>query len=549
MMLNRRIASLALLALLSATLLAQPHKNATPSPAVQASHANTPSAELNEKISAILAAPELSHASFGISVSTLEGQPLYGFNDGKLMTPASNVKMTTTAAAYALLPRGMTWNTLVGATGPIDADGTLKGDLVILGAGDPTLSIRHSPYRSVSETAAANASTEPNAEPTPKPKPLDPLEELATQVEQAGIRQVTGSVIGDDSFFLYEPYGSGWSWDDLMWPYGAGASALTFNENQIQLNLVPNPAAPGNFEPQWTPDVQHFAVDNAMRPVAPGEKPQPGLDRHPGSITVRTFGTAPAEGFHAEIAVEDPAEFTAQAFQEALMLRGVRVTGTAESAHRWSVDTADFKDERAKPITLHKVENEAAYAPTLGRQVVAKRVSVPLADDLKVINKVSQNLHAELVLRLLGKMEGDAGSIAQGARVVRKFRLSAGIDDADFYFYDGSGRSMDDRMTPRAFTRLLSYAATQPWGDEWRESFPIAGVDGTLAGRFKKSPLLGQMQAKTGTHSEANSLSGYMKTQSGKTVVFSILVNNHLPGSEAEIHAIDKIAEAIWSAE
>ena len=224
----------------------------------------------------------------------------------------------------------MTWNTLVVATGPIDSDGVLKGDLVMLGAGDPTLSIRHYPYRSVAETAAANSTTDPNTEPVAKPKPLEPLEELAAQVEQAGIRQVAGSVIGDDSFFLDEPYGSGWSWDDLMWPYGAGASALTFNENDLELKLVPNPEVPGTFQTEWTPDVQHFAVDNSMKPVEPGEKPQPGIDRRPGSSTVRTFGTAPAEGFHTEIAAEDPAEFTAQAFQEALLLRGVRVAGTAE---------------------------------------------------------------------------------------------------------------------------------------------------------------------------------------------------------------------------
>ena len=201
MMLNRRLASLALIFFFSATLPAQSHKNAAPPHAAQI----TPSAELNEKISAILAAPELSRDSFGISVATLEGQPSSASTDGKLMTPASNRQNGHNRRGFRLLPRAMTWNTLVVATGPIDSEGVLKGDLVILGAGDPTLSIRHYPYRSVSETEAANTSTDPNAEPAPKPKPLEPLEELATQVEQAGIRQITGSVIGDDSFFSTSP--------------------------------------------------------------------------------------------------------------------------------------------------------------------------------------------------------------------------------------------------------------------------------------------------------------------------------------------------------
>lgn len=200
-MMKRGIASLTLIFFFSTTLFSQSHKASTaahPAPVA-------PNAELSEKIAAIVAAPEVSHASFGISVATLDGRPLYGLNEGKLMTPASNVKMTTTAAAFALLPGAMTWNTLVVATGPVE-QGVLKGNLVILGAGDPTLSIRHYPYQSAAERAAANAavanSPDANGETPSKPKPLDPLEELAAQVQQAGIREVTGSVIGDDSFFF-----------------------------------------------------------------------------------------------------------------------------------------------------------------------------------------------------------------------------------------------------------------------------------------------------------------------------------------------------------
>ncbi len=165
-----------------------------------------------------------------------------------------------------------------------------------------------------------------------------------------------------------------------------------------------------------------------------------------------------------------------------------------------------------------------------------------------VINKVSQNLHAELLLRLLGKVHGADGSLEQGTRVVRQFLVSAGVDDGDFFFYDGSGESRDDRMAPRAFTRLLAYASRQPWGLAWRETLPVAGVDGTLAGRFRNSPLKGRLWAKTGTLNEVNALSGYLTAASGKTLAFSILVNGHRPGSEAELKAIDRIAETIAAA-
>ena len=137
----------------------------------------------------------------------------------------------------------------------------------------------------------------------------------------------------------------------------------------------------------------------------------------------------------------------------------------------------------------------------------------------------------------------------EGARVVRQFMMSAGVDDNDFFLYDGSGMSMDDRIAPRATTKLLTYAARQPWGTAWRDTLPIAGVDGTLSGRFKNSPLKGKLWAKTGTHNESNALSGYLTTASGKTVAFSIMVNGHRPGSNVEIKAMDRICEAVAAAD
>ena len=243
--------------------------------------------------------------------------------------------------------------------------------------------------------------------------------------------------------------------------------------------------------------------------------------------------------------------YVASAFKEALLSRGITVKGTATSAHRASIVTGDFAAEREMPIVpaLTRPIIGSVAAPLEGRRVLARRVSVPVAEDITVTNKLSQNLHAELLLRLLGKVHGTEGSFAEGARVVRQFLVGIGVDDKDFFFYDGSGMSMDDRIAPRAYTKLLTYAARQPWGAAWRETLPVAGVDGTLSGRYKNSPLKGRMWAKTGTLNESNALSGYLTAASGKTVVFSIMVNGHLPGSSAEIQAIDRIAEAVAAAE
>jgi D-alanyl-D-alanine carboxypeptidase/D-alanyl-D-alanine-endopeptidase (penicillin-binding protein 4) len=475
---------------------------------------------------------------------------VYLLNDEQLFEPASNAKLYTTAAAMALLGGDATVETKVVARGRFGAEGRLTGDVVIVGAGDANLSGRVLPYVEPAERPV----TAPGAVETPGPDALRYLEAMADEVAKSGLKVVNGDVVGDDTLFPWEPYAESVAVDDLVWGYGAPVSALTVNDNQLKVTVSPGAAAGMPAAVTVEPNVAYYTVDvSGLMTGAAKSGDHVQMDRALGGKVLRVYGSigVGAKPDVEEVAIHDPAEHAAMALKGMLEARGIVVTGVARAEHRISNDTTDLVKESREPLTVMGGGcGGCGGRVAAGEVVLASHGSEALREDVVVTNKESQNLHAELMLRRMGAQLGTDGSFAQGARVVRWFLTTkAGVDGDDFVFFDGSGLSGHDLVAPRATARLLQYAATQPWFGAWRGSLPVGGVDGSLEHRFAKDGVKGKVFAKTGTTGEVRALSGYLECASGRTVVFSIMVNDHTPRTSADRTAMDKIVAAIAAAE
>jgi serine-type D-Ala-D-Ala carboxypeptidase/endopeptidase (penicillin-binding protein 4) len=513
---------------------------------------------LGPQIAKLLAEPAAAQAHWGIEVTAMDGTPIYSMNEAQLFQPASNAKLFTTAAAMALLGPGTTFETKVVARGMFRGAETLTGDLVLVGAGDANLSGREIPYVASKD----RPKPAPGAPALQEPSPLRYLEVMADQIAATGLKVVDGDVVGDDTLFPWDPYPEDWAIDDAVWGYGAPVSALTINDNQIKVTVTPAAVAGEPATVVVDPAVpSYYTLDVSVTTGAKKSGSHVQMERAPGAKVLRVYGSIAVDAHPDEedVAIHDPAEYAAIALKEMLEARGIVVTGKARARHKESTNPDGFV-ARTENVGQERgfLKDKAIHTaclispppmPETQERVLASHRSPSLEDDVTVTNKVSQNLHAELLLHDLGrKMACGDGSTVDGARLVRAFLEEAGIGKDDFVFFDGSGLSGHDLVTPRATARLLQYASTQPWFADWRRSLPVGGEDGSLIERFAKAPLAGHVFAKTGTLGEARALSGYLDCASGKTVIFSIMVGNHLPQTHADRDVMDQIVAAIAAA-
>ena len=491
-----------------------------------------PPKPLQERISGVLGAPDLGRGFWGIEVVSLStGETLYSQNADKLFTPASNTKLFTTAAALALIGPDYKFRTTVETTGTLDRYGRLNGDLQLVGHGDPNLSGRELPYDLRTQRAD---------------DPIQALETLADALVQKGVKYVDGDIVADDSYFAFERYGEGWSQDDLVWADGAPVSALTINDNVVFVNILPADRPGEKAFVSIKPFADYYRIDNRIITTPAGTGRKFYVNREPGSTVITLWGNMPLDdaGANEALAIEDPAEFAAVLFRQLLEKRGVAVYGHQRTRH---TELATLSTFTATAVAPSHGGSEGLSRPFKSDQplTLASYESKPLLEDVRVINKVSQNLHAEILLRLLGRERGNAGTIEGGLEVLREFLTRAGISSDQYVFYDGSGLSRQNLVTPHAIVQILRYGSAQPWGAAYKSTFPVSGVDGSLSDRLNAPRLQSRILGKTGSLGGVKTLSGYATTDAGQAVAFSILSNNFNLPAKRVTDTIDQVVQAV----
>jgi serine-type D-Ala-D-Ala carboxypeptidase/endopeptidase (penicillin-binding protein 4) len=481
-------------------------------------------ARFRARVDAALAEAHAAKELWGVLVTDRDtGEILYELNADRFFTPASNAKIVTTSLALATLGPTYQFRTTLQSSGKFGEDGRLLGDLVFVGRGDPDLSNRKFPY-------AGKVEHEGRAEIV--------LAQMADDAIAKGLKEIDGDIVADDSYYPYDPYPPGWSVGDLYFTFGAPVSAISFNDNSISVEVSPGLRAGDPAGVAVEPAAAIGTFGHELTTGAVDGKAEFGVVRQAGPQFLLLRGSIPLG--HApmklDLAMPDPAETTALALKQIFESRGVRVTGTIRARH--SAPPEIYPDA---PLVLGP-----APLPTPADTIVfAVHISPPLSEIVRVTNKVSQNLHAELLLRAVAHEKKGFGVTDAGIWAEQDFLKTVGVADGDVVFTDGSGLSRDDLVTPRAVVQLLRWDALQPWSADYISTFPIAGEDGTLETRLKDTVAAGRIEAKTGALDHVRAISGFATTLRGERLIFAIFGNNNPQRGRDATVAADAIAVAM----
>ncbi len=429
-------------------------------------------------IDQLLDDPNIGNAFVGIHIEALDnGSVVYSRNAHKLFVPASNMKLYTTAAVLTKLGPAYKYPTVIAMNGSVN-DSTVNGDLIIKGFGDPSISGR-----------------------LHDGDILAVFRSWADSLKQRGIKRISGSLIGDNSFFKDETYAEGWNWDDEPFWYSAQPSALSFNDNCVDLTIQPASVIGQPVNILANPDINYLRIINRATTSKIDSSAHLRFDRERAQNIAEVSGFMPinAKPHTESISVEKPGLYFLKTLRTVLQHQGIQVSGD---------------------IILKNT-----------RVAVSDRIfthySAPLPELISITNKVSHNLFAEQFVKTLGAVYAGEGSYAAGAGVVADWLHSIGIAPNEFISVDGSGLSRKNYISPFGTATLLRWMYRQGHFSDYYESLPIAGVDGSLKRRMRQTRAQGNVHAKTGYVGHVRSLSGYVSNPEKRMFVFSILVNNY----------------------
>jgi serine-type D-Ala-D-Ala carboxypeptidase/endopeptidase (penicillin-binding protein 4) len=491
-------------------------------------------AELQACIQEIVKQPALEPGFFAVKIVSLDsGQVIFEQSANKFVRPASNMKLYTVATAFDRLTPDFHFITSVYSKEKPE-DGKIKGDLIVYGRGDPSIAARFN-----------------NGDY------FKGINDLADRIVAAGVKRIKGDLVGDESYFNGAPLGSGWEWEDLTWSYGAPVSALSINDNAIDLNVKPAErlGAPVTYT-TGPPSASFLTILNRATTAERGSRSALRIYRGLGANTLELSGTLPLgdAGFVGGVAIPDPALAFVSMLREALTKRGVKIEGRVRTV-------TDRSGDSVMPRTTPGfATGSMAQFPV----EIASLQSPPFNEIAAHTLKPSQNQYTELILRTLGRnprvldaagntrpLAGDAQGATDdeeaGLRMVRDFLRQAGIGEGDVELSDGSGLSRNDLISANTTVQLLTFMTKHKYFAQFRDALPIAGVDGTLRTRMRGTPAEGNVRAKTGSLSSVASLSGYVTTAGGEHLVFSMMLNNYPDAAAVRRDSIDAIAVLLAS--
>ncbi len=454
-----------------------------------------------------LDAPPFDRQLWGVAVLDESGRLLYGRNADRLFVPASTLKLVVSAVAAMLLPPEWTVNTSLYATGPVTA-GALRGDLVLYGRGDPTMSRR---CYGVDTTRAGACELDP----------LAPLRGFAEALKARGVRTVTGDLVGDGSWFEPTLVYHGWENYDLNWWYAAPVSGLGVNDNAVDIAWSAGSTVGGPPQVALWPPWAGVTFENRAVTVAGDSATTIDFFREPGTLHLWAQGQVAqtAAGATEHFAFPDPNLYSARALRAALADAGISVQGATRS----TTDSTELAASRREPP-------------------LAEVTSRPLREWIFPVLNSSQNWFAEMLLKQLGRRFGRSGSWSEGLAVERRVLIdSARVDSTQFALADGSGLAATNLISPLALTRLLQYARRHPRFGTLAAALPRSGSRGSLKMRFVGTPAEGRVVAKSGSIARVNALSGYLELEDGRAITFAVMANHHMLPNRAIVAQIDSV--------